>query len=140
MIKNNIKSYQYIEYSYFFSGAGGFTDCIIKKWKIMLENNNLNKPLGTVRFGDEDDAIYMNDNNLSEVDAGIILSLNSINNLFMILSEWPKGLKTSRSSAPGCSIQEKIILFGDTNLELGFDKQRRNIFNDWCKNNNLSMG
>ena len=40
-----ISQYQYIKYSYYFYGAGSFTDCNIKNWKVMLENNDINKPM-----------------------------------------------------------------------------------------------
>lgn len=134
-----ISQYQYIKYSYYFSGAGGFTDCNIKNWKVMLENNDINKPIGTVRYGDDESARYMNDDSLVEEDMGIILSQESLDKLFTIVSNWPIKLNTSKPAGPGCSIQEKLILGSKNNLVLGFDNERKKKLNNWCENNGLSL-
>ncbi len=135
-----ISQYQYIKYSYFFSGAGGFTDCNIKSWKVMLENNEMNKPVGTVRYGDDDSAHYMNDDNLAEDDMGIILSQESVNELVTIVSNWLMGLNISKTTGPGCSISEKLILGGQNELIFGIDNERKITLEKWCKNNGLSLG
>ena len=139
MNNNIVSQYHYIKYSYYFSGAGGFTDCNIKNWKVMLENNTMNKPVGTVRYGDNESAHYMNDNSLVEEDMGIILSQESLDELFTIVSNWPIGLNTSRPAGPGCSVQEKLILGGQNYLILGFDNERKKKLEIWCKNNGLSL-
>lgn len=139
MDKNTIKSYQYIKYSYYFSGAGGISDCNIKNWKVMLKNNTLNKSLGTVRHGDDESANYLNDDSLVEEDMGIILSKESLEELITIVSNWPYGLRTYRPSGPGCFVQEKLILGNKNNLVLGFDNERKKILNNWCRNNGLSL-
>lgn len=131
--------YQYIEYSYFFSGAGGDTDCDVKNWKVMLENNDMNKPVGTVRSGDDESARYLNDDSLAEEDMGIMLSQESLDELVTIVSNWPNDLNTSRPAGPGCSIQEKLVLGSENNLVLGFDNERKEILKSWCENNGLSL-
>ena len=67
----------------------------------------------------------MNDDSLVEEDMGIILSQESLDELFTIVSNWPIKLNTSKPTGPGCSIQEKLILGSKNNLVLGFDNERK---------------
>ena len=132
-------SWEYIKYSYFFSGAGGIDDYICNKWKIMLANNSFNKKIGQVRFGDDEDAHYLRDNELSEEDSQIIVSEEEVEQLINLILSWPKNLNISQPAGPGCNITEKMIIGGKNGFELGFDADSKQKLITWCQKNSLTL-
>ena len=69
---------EYIKYTYFFMGAGGIGDSNSTNWKVMLAGNKIGKPHGTVRYGDDEAALYENDDSLAEKDMGKVLPEDAV--------------------------------------------------------------
>ena len=105
----------------------------------MLANNSLNKKIGQVRFGDDEDADYLRDSDLSEEDSQIIISKEETEQLIDLILSWPKNLNTFQPAEPGCNITEKMIIGGKNGFELGFDADSKQKLTTWCQKNSLTL-
>ena len=83
-------------------GAGGIGDSNSKNWKVMLAGNKIGKPHGTVRYGDDEAALYENDDSLAEKDMGKVLPEDAVSELHMLVKGIPTGLSTNVPAGPGC--------------------------------------
>ena len=132
---------EYIKYTYFFMGAGGIGDSNSTNWKVMLAGNKIGKPHGTVRYGDDEAALYENDDSLAEKDMGKVLPEDAVSELHMLVKGIPTGLSTNVPAGPGCQATESIFYGNDEGgTTLGFDATRRSALRSWCEKNSLSMG
>ena len=86
----------------------------------------IGKPHGTVRYGDDEAALYENDDSLAEKDMGKVLPEDAVSELHMLVKGIPTGLSTNVPAGPGCQATESIFYGNDEGgTTLGFDATSR---------------
>ena len=119
---------EYIKYTYFFMGAGGIGDSNSTNWKVMLAGNKIGKPHGTVRYGDDEAALYENDDSLAEKDMGKVLPEDAVSELHILVKGIPTGLSTNVPAGPGCVLQYTVVVFSNITRHLELNNWQLKIF------------